>query len=438
MNLDRISLVGLGKLGLCLAAIYADKGIDVLGVDINKNVVDKVNAGESPIIETGLAELIKKNGGKSLKATLDIDRAITETDATIILTATPSLPDGGFSNCQIEAALTSLAKKLATSDKPYQLFVISSTVVPGSIENSFIPLIEKLSGRKLNEGFGICYDPDFVALGNVVKDFQNPDMVIIGESDHKAGETLEILHSKILENSAPVCRMSLASGEIAKVCLNAFITTKISFANLIGNICSKFPGANPDNITDALGHDKRISPYYFKAGLSYGGTCFPRDTWALSYVLKSKSLKTTMMDACEEINKSRDAGLLDAALIAANDAGAKRVGILGLAFKPGTPVIVESPGIKLVQGLIDKGLKVVAYDPLALPSAREVLGDKIDYAASARECLDSSDVCVLTLPSKNMAQDIYDYESSRSVAIIDAWRILNKSLLPTNIEIKYM
>ncbi|MDR1904360.1 MAG: nucleotide sugar dehydrogenase [Treponema sp.] len=432
MNTDTISIVGLGKLGLCLAAIYAYKGKTVIGVDLLPNMIDNINLGRSPIVEPDLAGMISKVGGKKLLATLEHNRAIAESDITIVITATPSMPDGSFSNDHVEDALTKLSLSLKNSTKPYHLFVISSTVIPGSIEGSFIPLIERHSGRKLSQGFGICYDPDFVALGSVIKDFMNPEVVIIGESSSKDGKLLEILHVSICDNSPQICHMSLSSAEIAKVSLNAYITLKISFANLIGNICDKIQGANPDDITGAIGLDKRISPYYFKAGLSYGGTCFPRDTWALNAVLKRHNIPLALMQACQAINAYQDKSLIDKVINLVKQVNAKTIGILGLAFKPGTPVVTESPAIKLIKALHKEDLQIVAYDPLAQENTYAVFEDRIDYAGSIAECLSRSSLNILTIPSKEMAKDIYKYQGT--ALLLDCWRILNKDTLPKNIK----
>jgi UDPglucose 6-dehydrogenase len=433
MNMDTISLAGLGKLGLCLAAVYAHKGKTVIGVDVLPTVVDTINKGASPIVEPGLADLIAGTGGKKLLATLEYKRAIVESDITVILTATPSLPDGSFSNIQVEDTLKRFSLSLKESRKPYHLFVISSTVIPGSIEGSFIPLIEKHSGRKLHEGFGICYDPDFVALGSVIRDFMNPEIIVIGESSPKDGEMLEVLHRGICDNAPTVCRMSLASAEVAKVSLNAYITLKISFANLIGNVCGKIPGSNPDDITSAIGRDKRISPYYFKAGLSFGGTCFPRDTWAFNTVLKRHGIPADLMQACHGVNVYQDEFLAAKVLGLCKKHGANTVGVLGLAFKPGTPVIVESPAIKLIQALLKADMRVVACDPLAIENTRAVFDEEISYSDSVSECLEHASFAALMVPSKEMAEDIYRYQGG-AIPLLDCWRILDEDRLPENIE----
>ncbi len=271
VNNKKISVVGLGKLGLPLAACFASRGFKTIGIDIQKNVVESINRGLSPIVEPGLAQLIAKYR-HNLRATLDYQAAIAETDITFILVATPSDNQGNFSNSYVEAALKSLAKSLKESRKKYHLFVISSTVMPGSCEKRLIPIIEKNSGRKVNVGFGVCYIPEFVALGNTIDNFLNPDLLIIGESDKFAGGQTVAVYQRFCKNKPQVARMSIINGEIAKVSLNNYITLKISFANALGNLCERIPGADSDVISRAIGGDNRIAPYYLKAGGGFGGT----------------------------------------------------------------------------------------------------------------------------------------------------------------------
>jgi len=428
-----ISVVGLGKLGLCLSACFAERGFETLGVDVEERVVSSVNKGLSPIEEPGLQELVGRLGGHRLRATLQHREAIEETDITIILVSTPSNVDGSFSNRHIEAALRSLCVFFRESKK-YHLFVISSTVMPHSTQEIFIPLIEKHSGKKLNQDFGVCYDPDFVALGEVIKGFLQPEIVVIGESNTEAGERLETLHHQMCLNEPYIARMSLISAEIAKVCLNTYITTKISFANTIANICEQIPNADVDAITQAIGHDKRISPYYFQGGLSFGGTCFPRDTRAFIKMAERHNIDAGIIYAVDRVNKFQDEHLARVVLDEMSRLEGKTVGILGLAFKPGTPVITESPAIKLIQELLKNDLRIVAYDPLAIPTTRAVFSDEIEYVTSAQECLTQSDICVLTYRSEEFRQVIEQYEHTKAISIVDGWRMIDAGKLAKHVH----
>jgi UDPglucose 6-dehydrogenase len=244
--------------------------------------------------------------------------------------------------------------------------------------------IEENTNRKLNEDFGIVYIPDLVALGSVIKDFENPDVVILGESCSRYGDIAIEIYSKIFKNSPQIVRMSLVEAEISKVSLNAYITMKISFANFIGNISEKLD-ANPHNITKALGFDKRISPYYFKSGLAFGGTCFPRDTWAFIKLADYLGLDACHIKATQKINDDQNELLFDKV----KNYKDKKIGIYGLSFKPNTYVTVESPGNILYERLLKENYDVSYYDNLILSQHKDL-----------QSLIDECEVIVITHPAK--------------------------------------
>jgi UDPglucose 6-dehydrogenase len=426
-----VSVVGLGKLGLGLALSFASSGIKVLGVDVNDHVVQSINSGTTPIVEPQYQELITAHSA-NFSATRNHADAIEKTDTTFVLVATPSIGDGRFSNRYVKSALRSLAEALRQSSKPYHLFVISSTVVPGSTNKSFIPLLEQYSGRKLNQGFGVCYDPDFVALGTVVRDFLNPDLIVIGESDQRAGDQVVAIHEKACQSKPVMARMPIISAEVAKVSLNAYITMKISFANTLANICEKIPGADVDAITNAIGVDKRISPYYLKGGLGYGGTCFPRDTKAFITIARQFGDEAELIQATERVNEHQARHLSALVMNELNEE--RKVSVLGLAFKTNTPVIEESPAIKLMHDLVNEDIDVTVYDPLALTNTYALFDDELTYADSAAECLGRSPVCVITLQDAEYKRVVEDFAPEKPVTVIDCWRILDPGKLHANIR----
>jgi UDPglucose 6-dehydrogenase len=311
--------------------------------------------------------------------------------------------------------------------------VISSTVVPGSTERTFIPLIEQYSGRKYKKDFDVCFDPDFVALGTIVRDFKNPDMVIIGESSPAAGAIVAGLHSKVCLNDPPIHRMSLISAEVAKVSLNAYITMKISFANTIANICEKIPNTDVDAITNAIGVDKRISPYYLRGGLAFGGTCFPRDTKAFMTISRQIGIEPTLLSAVDAVNESQNRQL--AQLVERHLTPDNKVSVLGLAFKDKISVIEASPAVRLIQELVINDVDVTVYDPLAMESVKAVFDDEISYAASVEECLASSPVCVLTLMSSSYRTAIENFVPDTPITLIDCWRQIDAAKVHDHIRI---
>lgn len=336
MKTDKISLVGLGKLGLPLLSTFAKNEQKIIGVDVDTAKIEMLKDNQLPFYETNLKEYLI-SGRHNIDYANDFKQITDETDVAIILVNTPSNEKGEFSNKYIYDAITNICTSLNKSNNDDFLFILSSTVMPGS-HKSIINLIETNTDRKLNQNFGVVYIPDLVALGTVIKDFENPDVIILGESDSKYGEIAEKIYSKILKNNPPIIKMSLIDAEITKVSLNAYITMKISFANFIGNVSEKF-GANHSNITKALGYDRRISPYYIKSGLSFGGTCFPRDTWAFIKMSENVGLDAVHIKSSQIINENQNKYLYDKV----KNYRDKKIGIYGLSFKPNTYVTTESP-----------------------------------------------------------------------------------------------
>lgn len=429
---EKVSIVGLGKLGLGLALCLAESGIETLGVDVNETVVNEINAGRNPVIEPDYQELITKLDGK-FRATLNHAEAIEKTDVTFILVATPSIGDGRFSNRYVKSALKSLAEALGKSEKKNHLFVISSTVVPGSTEKTFIPLIEQISGRKYKKDFDVCFDPDFVALGTVVKDFKNPDLVIIGESSPEAGARVQAIHEQMCENEPKISRMSIISGEVAKVSLNAYITMKISFANTVANLCERIEGTDVDAITNAIGADRRISPYYLRGGLAFGGTCFPRDTKAFMTISRQYDLDPILLAAVESVNVEQNKHL--ASVVKKHLAEEKKVSVVGIAFKDKTPVTEASPAVNLIQELVIDDVDVTIFDPLAMENAHAIFDDEISYANSIEECLASSPVCVVTLMSNEYKEAIENYVPEKPLTIVDCWRQIDTEKVSSNVKV---
>ena len=278
-----ISVFGLGKLGCTMLACFAHKKWQVIGMDINEEFVNKVNEGKSPIYEPGVEYLIKVNS-KRIKATTDTEYAVNNSSISFVIVPTPSTNDGYFSTKYVQAVAAEIGSILRLK-KEYHLIVITSTVLPGDME-TIIKLLEKTSGKKCGIDFSVCYNPDFIALGTVVKDFLNPDMVLIGESDNKGGSILENIQRNLVDNNPNIHRMNLYNAELAKISLNSYCTLKITFANILAEICEKMPGGDVDMVTSAIGDDARVGRKYLKGGLSYGGPCFPRDNRAFVYSAK--------------------------------------------------------------------------------------------------------------------------------------------------------
>lgn len=429
---EKISVVGLGKVGLGLALSFANAGFKTLGIDISEANVKLINRRKTPIVEPQYQELLDHVGTR-FEASLDHARAINETDVTFILVSTPSGSAGCVSSRDVESAAAALGHALRQSEKPDHLFVISSTLVPGTSESRIIPVLEASSGRKLHEGFRVCYDPDFVALGSVIHDFTHPDVVVIGESHPEAGARVAAIHAQMCKGTPTIARMPIVSAEIAKVALNAYITVKITFANTLANLCEAIPGADVDAITKAISVDRRISPNYFNGGLAVGGTSFLRDTYGFGAVCREHGQDASLIQTVAELNDRQNERLSTAVL--AHAASGKPIAVLGLAFKPNTPVIEASPAVAVVDALVEAGHEVRIYDRLALDAARARYGNRVQYAPSPSHALQGSGLVVLTMSEPAMLRAVEHWMPKSPATVIDCWRALDASKLHSRVTL---
>ncbi len=434
INSKKISVIGLGKLGACIAACLASKGFKVLGYDTNESVTLLLNGGIAPVVEPHLSELVL-NSKKNLRATTHPEELIATTDITFIIVPTPSKKDGNFSDGYVKDVFTALAPSLKKK-KTHHLFVLNSTVSPTTMDSSIIPHIEKISGKKLHRDFSVCYNPEFIALGDVVNGILNPDLVLIGESSVQAGNILEGIYKKLCSNKPYIARMSLVSAEIMKISLNSFITMKISFANMLGNICEEIPGADVDAITKAMGADKRVSPYYLKAGLPFGGPCFPRDNRAFQAFAKEKAgIGALLAQATDAAHDFQSDALYKKVIEVIKKNKHSTISIFGLAYKPKTGVIEESAAIKLIDTILKnhKNIKISVYDPLAVPNTEVIFKDKIHYASSLEKCLEKSSCWIIASPEKQFSDSIV-YAKNKKGTIIDCWRVIDYTKLSKSIK----
>jgi len=362
-RLKKLSVVGLGKLGACMAATFAQRGFNVLGVDINAEAVRKLNAGEPPVDEPLLAEAITA-GRKRLRASTDA-RDAASTDASFFIVPSPSLPDGSFSNEFLMRAMQPVAQAVKVARKKHHLFVLSSTTTPGACRRVIIPMLEQQLGGKCGKDFGFCYNPEFIALGNVVRGLLEPDMVLIGESDPRSGDLLAGLFKKFNLNRPKIARMSITSAELTKISVNSYITAKISFTNQLRMIAERYADTNIHQILDAIGADSRIGHKYLRAGLSYGGPCFPRDNRLIAYSAREAGLSAPLAEATDVVNEMAKDQLAQQALACTKPGDT--VAVLGMSYRPGTYIVEESAGLHIAQSLKRHGCRVVVQDYASTP-----------------------------------------------------------------------
>lgn len=429
------SVAGLGKLGASMAAAIASRGFPVIGVDVNQRTIELLNAGRAPVQETALEETIADNRER-LRATMSHREAVLDSDVTFVVVPTPSDERGAFSLQYAAWAFREIGRGLAEK-RTYHNVVLTSTVLPGSTRYGLLPILERESGKVSGRDFGVCYGPQFIALGSVIHDFLHPDLTLIGELDERSGSVLEGCYAEVLANSPPCRRMSLENAELTKIALNAFVTTKITFANMLASLCERIPGGDIDVVTDALGLDQRIGRRFLTGALGYGGPCFPRDNVALSYIARALGMQADLAETTDAMNRRFVDRVVERLRTTVQHG--TTVAVLGLAYKPFSHVVAESQGIRLCKALSDAGARVVAYDPLARDAARVELGDHAVILDSVTDCLAQASVVLITTPdpafcvlkSDAFARDV------PVVTVVDFWRILQDEIL-RNPRIRYI
>ena len=417
--MNKVSLVGLGKLGLPLATCFATKNIEVLGIDKNSNLIKNLKKGELPFYEPSLKEEFLKSH-RLFEFCDSASPALFDTDVTIVLVNTQI--NDTYSSVNVENVFSRLASEYAKIDKERHLFVLSSTVMPGDISSKLIPLIEKTSGKKFQEDFGFVYIPDFVKLGTVFEDFRNPEFMIIGCNNDKDYEVAKNLYSRMLDSNTRISRLTLQEAEVAKMAFNAYYVCKLSFVNFLANICERMENVNVDNITNTIGHDKRINSgtAFFKGGIAFGGTCLPRDVNAFIQFAEMYDLDASHIKAASKINDFQTTNLVNRI----RRTGAQHIGIVGLSFKPGSPVTIESASIKLIEQLLKDGYHIHVFDPLdeAIENTRQVFGNRVECHESHKDCVLATE-CSVYMHFGATYPELADFVPSHHIAI-DCWRTL--------------
>ena len=398
-----ISVIGTGYVGLVSGACLAEQSHCVTCVDVRPEVVHAINAGRPPIHEHGLDDLLRRvreNG--NLIATTDTRSAIHGSDVTLICVGTPTV-NGQMDLSQIIAAAEAIGDALAT--KPgYHVVAVKSTVLPGTTEGPVREAIERRSGKKVGDGWGLCMNPEFLREGKAVEDFLCPDRVVIGATDQTAADIFQGIYSSF---NCPKLITSPRTAEMIKYVSNSLLATMISFSNEIGNLCSGVPGVDAREVWKGVHLDRRLTPIdghsagpagvteYLWHGLGFGGSCFPKDVAALRGFGRSLKESTRMLDAVLQINEEQPLRMVSLLEKEMNISG-KRVAVLGLAFKPGTDDLRESPALPLIAALLHKGAVVVAHDPIAMPMAKKRADfSRVSFVDDWIQALQDSDACCL-------------------------------------------
>jgi GDP-mannose 6-dehydrogenase len=352
----RISIFGLGYVGCITAACLARDGHTVIGVDVNLLKTELLNAGRSPVMEPGLDELVGLVvKSRSLLTSPDSQMAVQDSEISMICVGTPSNDNGSLKLQHVENVCRQIGTALA-SKQDYHVVVVRSTVLPGTVEERLIPILEKYSGLRAGKEFGICMNPEFLREGNAIHDFYHPSLVIIGEIDSRSGDIVQELYKSV---EASCIRTSIRIAEMVKYTSNAFHALKVVFANEIGNLC-KDQGIDGQDVMNIFCQDRQlnISNAYLKPGFAFGGSCLPKDLRALIYRAKELDLECSLLNAVLPSNQKH----VELCIRLIENTGYKKIGILGLSFKADTDDIRESPAITLVETLLGRGYHVRIFD----------------------------------------------------------------------------
>ncbi|MFX0113249.1 MAG: UDP-glucose dehydrogenase family protein [Candidatus Hodarchaeota archaeon] len=434
----RVSIVGTGFIGLVSAACFAKKGFETYASSMSKDKIDIINRGEPPFFEDGLADLLKEavNSGR-LKGIFGREEAILNSDATFLCVGTPMGEDKSADLRFIEESSRAIGEALAKKDS-YHLIVDRSTIVPGTTRNMIVKSLEEASGKQAGTDFGVCMNPEFLREGESIYDTLNPDRIVIGEYDKRSGDELESLYREFFadreEGCPPIMRMNLETAEIVKYANNCFLATKISFANEFSNLCERVPGVDIYDIMKAVGMDFRINPKFFRAGVGWGGSCFPKDVNAMIQYFKEIGLEPRMLQATLEANAYQAKRIVEIAKEELEGTlSGKRIAVLGLTFKPYTDDMREAPSIYIIDQLLAENANVVGYDPVATPfgtgTAVAKFGQRIDYVKSANEALTGAD-CALIVTDWPEFTDMTaaDFKTMNNPLVIDGRRRISSTL----------
>lgn len=432
--IQNVSVIGLGKLGGSMAAGMASRGLNVIGVDVNRHAVEALNAGRAPVQETGLGEMIAVHRQR-IRATLSTDEAVLASDISFVIVPTPSDERGAFTLQYARFAFKALGQALKKKNG-YHVIVLTSTVLPGATRHGLLPILEQESGKKCGPDFGLCYNPEFIALGSVIRDFLNPDFYLLGQFDQRSGDLLEEVHHRVSQNHAPVKRMSLENAELAKIAVNSYVTMKISFANMLADFCEHLPGGDVDVVSDALGMDKRIGRKYLTGGFGFGGPCFPRDNVALNFMGQQLGVNSSLLKTNDDYNRGLSRRYVEK--LQPHLPKGANVAVLGLAYKPLSHVIEESPGIYLCKALSEAGYRVIGHDNLAAPHAEVALKMSALVTDSLDEALKDADVVLITTTDASYTGLTADslLRGRARITVIDFWRSLKH--LASHPQVRYV
>ena len=428
----KISVVGLGFVGLSLASVLASKGFNVIGLDVDVIKCKKISNGIVPFYEPDLKQVLK-NG---LKKELEINNnflSIKNSDIIFITVGTPQKSNGAIELTIIKKAIASVGKIISKSKKNPIIF-IKSTVIPGTLENTLLPILEKESGKESGKEFGLISNPEFLQESTAIRDTKFPHVIVLGGTEKKYLKKAKIFFN-ILHPNIPIIITNYQTSEMIKYANNSFLATKISFINQISSICQNIPGANVDDIAKAIGLDSRIGKLLLNAGPGYGGSCLPKDVKAIMNFSLKTGTTPLFLEAVEKINEQQIVNIMKLIKKNCGNLKGKNIAILGLAFKPNTDDIRDSISLKIIKILLKKHVIITVHDPMAIENVKKIFKNKINYASSITNVLKNSHCGIIMTAWPEYSKITNNHiKNMEKRVIIDSRRILKNSKLDCNYQ----
>lgn len=422
-----IGIVGLGFVGLSLTSVLASKGYDVVGIDIDKEKCNKISNGISPFFEPEMEKTLKIGLKKKLVVS-DNFSLINNCDMIFVTVGTPQRTDGSIELSMIKKAVSTISKNILQRKKNPIIF-IKSTVIPGTVQNVLLPILEKNTGKKAGKEFGLISNPEFLQESTAIKDTKFPHAVVLGGYQTKYMKKAKRFFSKLHPN-VPIIETNHQTAEMIKYANNSFLATKISFINQLANVCQNIPGANIDDIAQTIGLDPRIGKLFLNAGPGYGGSCLPKDVKAIMNFSSKVGVSPLLLNAVDKANQIQIDNIITLIEKNCGNLKGKNISILGLAFKPKTDDIRDSISLKVIEKLLKKHARIIVHDPMAIKNVKIKFRDKIRYAKSISEVLDNSHCAVLMTAWPEYSKITNNHlKNMKKRVLIDSRRILkNKKL----------
>ena len=423
----KIAIIGLGFVGLSLTSVLASKGFNVVGIDVDKEKCRNISNGVLPFFEPDLEKTLKKGLKNKLQIENDVS-VVQDCDLIFVTVGTPQNKTGAIDLSIIKKAMKSLGKSIRKTKKQH-IILVKSTVVPGTMKDVILPILENNSKKKAGKDFGLISNPEFLQESTAIRDTEFPHAVVLGGYKTRFMKDMEKFFTK-LHPKTPIIITNHQTAEMIKYANNSFLATKISFINQLSNICQKIPGANIDDIAKTIGLDPRIGKLFLNAGPGYGGSCLPKDMKALIKFAKNTGVKPTLLNAVEDVNAKQLEEIISIAKKKLGILESKKITILGTSFKPNTDDIRDSIAIELIKKFLKRKVKVTVHDPRAIDNTKNEFKKKINYAKSISDAILGSQ-CVIIMTQWKQYEKLTnnDFKQMKKKLIIDCRRMLAEKQL---------